>query len=707
MQLGVAYYPDYLYPGQLARGADGTTAQVSVEEHIALDIERMRRLGLRIIRMGEFSWAHVEPKPGEVDFRRFLHTLDLAQKAGLSAILCTPTATPPKWFVDQHPDTLPVDRQGRTIPFGGRRHYDPASETFRAASRRITTLFAKALGKHPAVIGWQTDNEIGNHSSWQSFTKAAQQQFRAWLRQRYAGDIDALNEAWFTCFWSMAFRDFDEIDLPVATWTAPNPHLELDFRRFMSEVNRSFQKEQLDILREHSPGRFMTHNITPMLFELDLWDFCADLDRVGYDHYQMAATPDPVSSSSQFALMRSLRQGRPFLVLEQQPLQVNWQRVNRRFAMDWLLLWGAQAAFQGAEAMLYFSWRRFKGGSEQFHDAVVPHDLRVEESRQEKVIKAKVEMFERMRGEFGLEALPQPAPKVLFVLDMESLWAHEVPCQSQDFQPIAAIESLQRLFMARGYGVAMTRSLAAVDLAAYELVVLPAHAFALTTSEREALAAFVEGGGKALSLPRTGFKDRNGRMVDFPLELYGRDEFHFDDFGALLSSETERIKPSLPGSGLMTGRLWAEKIAVPADSPWRTLASFDGGLYAGSPAALARDLGRGRHLHLAFWPEISEDVAEFVAGALDLAPQWRLGVSGDLQLIPLQAGARRFVGALNFADESAPVERLTGASSRLVGLIAQLQPQLTLELERSTVDFSGNPTWRLPPRSVSLWECLP
>ena len=705
MQLGVAYYPDYIYPR--THSSEPKAAKTSIEEQIAADIERMRRLGLKLIRMGEFSWGHVEPRPGILDFSRFVFALDRAQDARMRAILCTPTATPPKWFVDQEPDTLPVDRQGRTIPFGGRRHYDPASESFRAASRRITKLYAEALGKHEAVVGWQTDNEIGNHSSWQSFTPSARHQFQIWLKERYQNNINELNEAWFTCFWSMQFRDFDEIDLPVATWTAPNPHLEMDFRRFMTVLNRTFQKEQIDIIRQHSPGRWITHNITPMLFDLNLWSFCADLDYVGYDHYQMSTNPDPVSSSSQFALMRSLREGRDFMVLEQQPLQVNWQRVNRRFAMDWLLMWGAQAAFQGASSMLYFSWRRFKGGSEQFHDAIIPHDARIPESRQEKVIKAKISMFDAMRQKFQLQELPKPAPRVLIVHDGESHWAHEHPNQSQDFQPVLMIEDIQRVLISRGYSVAMTPSLAGSRLTDYELVVLPAHAFALTPAEREALSHFIEGGGKAWSLPRTGLKDRYGRMVEFPLELYGRDEFYFDDYGALLASETEYIRPLEANVEPMRGRLWAEKIVLPPDSPWAVLAVFQGGLYAGSPAAIRRDLGRGRHLHLAFWPEISEAVADFVERTLELSPEWQLDTSGDIQVFPLVNGSRRFVAAINFGTNDASIKPRGMQTPRLEGICVSLSEDLALFKYTANFDGTNDKLWHVPARHIGLWECLP
>ncbi len=355
---GCAYYPDYLPAMSWCRTADGQAKLVSWQDSIKFNIERMGRCNITIIRMGEFSWSSVEPTRNQIDFSRFEFTLENARAADISVIFCTPTATPPKWLVDEMPEILPITRNGQRIPFGSRRHYDIHNEKYKEESRRITAAYAGALGKHSAIVGWQTDNEFGCHKSVYVFTDAARNSFHRWLHARYQGNIEALNEDWFCGFWSQRYTHFEQIELPFDSWADQNPHLELDFRRFSNEQHKTFQKEQIEIIKELSPGRFVTHNLMTSFTDLCPWMAAEDLDKIGFDHYQMDTEPHPTTSFWQFALMRSLK-NKPFAVLEQQPVQVNWHAVNQRFDYSWLFLWTMQAAALGAESVLYFSWQRF------------------------------------------------------------------------------------------------------------------------------------------------------------------------------------------------------------------------------------------------------------------------------------------------------------------------------------------------------------
>ncbi len=285
--LGVAYYPDYLSEYSLCRTSSSEIKELHWRERIPLDLKRMRDCHISSIRMGEFSWAFVEPVRNQLDFSRFHCTLDSAAKAGVQVIFCTPTATPPKWLVDECPDILPVRRNGYTIPFGSRRHYDVNNATYQAESKRITKAYVEALGRHEAIVGWQTDNEFGCHESVYIFTQSARKGFQEWLRSKYRGNINQLNEEWFCSFWSQRYSDFSQIELPFNSWADQNPHLELDFRRFSNAQYVIFQREQIDILRSGSKGRFVTHNFMTLFTDLCPWLMCADLDEAGFDHYQM------------------------------------------------------------------------------------------------------------------------------------------------------------------------------------------------------------------------------------------------------------------------------------------------------------------------------------------------------------------------------------------------------------------------------------
>ncbi len=132
--LGVCYYPEH-WP----------------QDWWARDAVRMKALGLSYVRIGEFAWSRLEPDPGRYDFDWLDRAIAVLGDAGLKVVMCTPTATPPKWLIDAHPDILPVDpATGRVRGFGSRRHTDFSSDTWLTAALGITRVLARALRRQSA-----------------------------------------------------------------------------------------------------------------------------------------------------------------------------------------------------------------------------------------------------------------------------------------------------------------------------------------------------------------------------------------------------------------------------------------------------------------------------------------------------------------------------------------------------------------------------
>ena len=198
----------------------------------------------------------------------------------------TPTATPPKWLIDRNPDILPVDAFG-TGP--GLRLASSLLVLVEDLSGREPTAssrpFARRYGRNEAVAGWQTDNEYGCHNTVLSWGAEDLDAFHSWLRRRYQTP-DALNDAWGNVFWSQEVRSFDEIALPTLAVTETNPAARLDFRRFASEQVAAYDRMQVEILRTHSPGRFITHNFMGFFREFDHWAF-DHLDLASWDSYPL------------------------------------------------------------------------------------------------------------------------------------------------------------------------------------------------------------------------------------------------------------------------------------------------------------------------------------------------------------------------------------------------------------------------------------
>lgn len=372
MRLGVCYYPEHWPKAQWAE-----------------DARRMVEAGLSRVRIGEFAWSRIEPEPGHYDWSWMDRAIDVLASAGLGIILGTPTATPPKWLVDRMPEMIARDAQGRPRGFGSRRHYCFSHAGYRAEAVRITRVMAERYGQHPAVVAWQTDNEYGCHDTVQSFSDAARDAFRVWLAARY-GEVASLNAAWGNVFWSMEYRTFAEVELPNLTVTEANPAHWLAFRRFSSDQVAVFNRAQVEVLRELSPGRDVVHNYMGFFTEFDHHQVAADLDAVGWDSYPLGFLDSfRFSESDKLAYAR---QGHPDIaafhhdlyrgctaagrwwVLEQQPGPVNWARHNPAPLPGMVRLWTLEAMAHGAELVSYFRWRQFSQAQEQHHAGLLRSD---------------------------------------------------------------------------------------------------------------------------------------------------------------------------------------------------------------------------------------------------------------------------------------------------------------------------------------------
>ena len=304
-------------------------------------------------------------------------------------VLGTPTATPPKWLVDEIPDMLPVGADGKVRRFGSRRHYDFSHEGYRRECRRIVTALAERFGTHPGVAAWQTDNEYDCHATALSYSESALRAFRSWLRRKYRS-AEALNRAWGNVFWSMEVSDFDEIELPILTVTQANPSACMDFRRFASDQVVSFNRLQADIIRKHSPGRDVIHNFMGRTLTFDHFDVGADLDVSSWDAYPLGflsdrsdqdakwkkrflRTGDPDFQAFHHDLYRATSKGR-WWVMEQQPGPVNWAHHNPTPRAGQVRLWTWEAFAHGAEVVSYFRWRQAPFAQEQMHAGLLRPD---------------------------------------------------------------------------------------------------------------------------------------------------------------------------------------------------------------------------------------------------------------------------------------------------------------------------------------------
>lgn len=566
MQLGVCYYPEH-WP----------------ESMWADDARRMVATGLGRVRIGEFAWSRMEPEPGRYDWGWLDRAIAALHGAGLSIILGTPTATPPKWLVDAMPDMIATDIDGKPRGFGSRRHYCFSHPGYREESARITRAMAQRYGNHPGVTAWQTDNEYGCHDTVLSYSAAALAGFRNWLAARY-DDIAALNRAWGNVFWSMEYRSFGEIDLPNLTVTVANPAHHLAFRRYASDAVAAFNRAQVDILRALSPGRDIFHNFMGFFTEFDHHAVGSDIDVAGWDSYPLgfldsfgfseadklayARQGHPDIAAFHHDLYRGCTTGGRWAVLEQQPGPVNWAPYNPAPLPGMVRLWTMEAMAHGAELVSYFRWRQAPFAQEQHHAGLLRPDDEAAPGLAEAAQAAK---DIAMIGPLG------PPPKsaaMIFAYDAE--WVTKIQPQGAGLSALWAAFDCYTALRQMGLDVDILPPTAAID--GYALCVIPCLPI-VPDALLENLSHFT---GQVVIGPRSG-----SRTGDFaiPGEL---------PLGALFPGKVTRVESLRPGLQ-HAGDGWAA-------AHWleHMESSADGELVAGDGTVVSWRSGNRRYL--AAWP---------------------------------------------------------------------------------------------------------
>ena len=228
------------------------------EETWLEDVALMREAHVNLVSVGIFSWALLEPEPGVYDFGWLDRIIDLLWENGVAVDLATPTAAPPAWLVREHPEILPVTRDGVRLEFGSRRHYCPSSPVFRKATVELVTQLAGRYANHSAIAMWHVGNEYGCHVP-ACYCQTSAEDFRTWLRTRYE-EIEGLNRAWGTAFWGQRYRGWSEIEPPRRTPTSVNPTQALDWARFSSDALLACYEAERRVLAELAPGIPVTTN---------------------------------------------------------------------------------------------------------------------------------------------------------------------------------------------------------------------------------------------------------------------------------------------------------------------------------------------------------------------------------------------------------------------------------------------------------------
>lgn len=584
LNFGAAYYPEHVTPDRVAK-----------------DAVLMREAGMNLVRMAEFSWIRMEPEEGRFDFSWLDHAVETLAAQGVRSLLCTPTATPPKWIMDRYPDVHQFHANGRRREFGGRRHYCVNSPSYRMLSVRI----AEAIGNHyrgnPHVIGYQIDNELMAEDPY-CYCPTCVKKFQKWLRKKF-GNVEELNRRWGLDFWSQRYRSFDEVVLPRIN-AHQSPSSALDLQRFFSECFVEYAALQAEVLRRTSPGKTITHNVCScgFLYRMDLNRLGKELDIVSVDNYPVSFTFEseygnsgdvpyhPSYASLALGMIRATKKA-PFWVTEAQSGRT--MRPRKLVEPGFLAALTRQELAHGARTVLYFSWRVFSSGVEFMLAGVLPSDSKPRRTYRE--IAGIIRDSKSV--EAGLTGL-MPRADVAILRDFDCDWALDDGMPHPDFR---YLRHMHRYYQALFENHVNVDILSPEDEFLHHRILIAPSQILMDEQLAGKLSRFVENGGTLVLTCLSAMRDRDNRNrpETIPSLLTGLCGIEVEEQQPLKFRDTVRFR-SAHGEE-HEGVWWFDLLSLHGAEP---LATYEDRWFSGTPAVTLHSSGKGRVCYVGTVPDV-------------------------------------------------------------------------------------------------------
>ncbi len=679
LYFGASYYPE----------------QLSADE-VGPDARLMREAGFNLVRMGEFAWSRMEPGDGHFDFGWLEDTVETLARHGIQSLLGTPTAAPPKWLTDKHPDACQVLADGRLREFGRRRHYCVNSTSYHRHTARIVTALAERFKDNPHVIGYQLDNEFMAEQP-HCYCEACRRMFQAWLEKKF-GTIGELNRRWGMEFWSQSYRNFDEVVLPKA---GHNPSALLDLHRFFSDSFLAYARLQRDCIKRISPGKTVTHNIcsSGFLYLLDLHALGRELDIASVDNYPLSWTLEneygdsgdqeyhPAMASFALSIIRGLKRG-PFWVTEAQTGRTFRPRHLPEPGM--INVWTHQEIAHGAKAVVWFHWRQFPAGIEHLLQAVLDCDGKPRRRYHE--IQRTVREMEALPAEIA-NACPHPEAAVLRDFDCD--WALDDGHTHPDFRYQRHLYLYYRALFENHVNADVVHP--SEDLSDYKLVLAPS--LLLIDEARAAhLRRYVEKGGTLVVTLQSGLRNPDNvfQRQSLPAHIADLCGIEIQEQNGLKSGGTTGMAPLVEGfekNRYECGPLF--EIITPTTA--RPLIHYTDLWFAGTAAVTANHFGKGKVYYIATVPP-PEWAAEFIASILPecgLEPNLASSSSTMVESVRSSSASGDFLHLINFSREPQTAVLKSRYQNSVDGSamenVIRLEPFTAAILQRKNGRLSGAP----------------
>ena len=603
-----------LFPqiGGLIHGGDYNPEQwLDRPDILEEDLRLMKKAGINSASVGIFSWSVLEPQEGEFHFEWLGKIIDRLYENGIYTVLATPSGARPAWLDKKYPEAMRVNRMGQREHHGGRHNHCMSSPVYREKVAVMDRKLAEAFGSHPGVIMYHISNEF----SGECYCEHCIKRFRTYLAEKYDHDIEKLNRAWWTTFWSHRYNDFEQIEPPFIHGETSVMGLNLEWKRFTTWNTNDFMKAEAAVLHSVTPGIPVTANLMRMFGGLDYRKMAPDMDVVSWDNYPIfhndweTLADTAYETAFQHALMRSLKRDVPFMMMESAPGLVNWQNVNKLKRPGIHRLACLQAVACGSDSVQYFQWRKGRGSYEQFHGAVVDH-LGTDDTRVFKEVAEVGELLKKIAPVAG--TLVRTKAAMLF--DWDNRWAIEdmkaLGRETKKYEETCI--GIWKEFFRLGVDMDIVGS--DEDLDRYDLVVAPM-LYMLQPHTAANLRTFVERGGQLLASYLTGYVDSDqlcylgGFPGDGLKDLFGIvseeiDSLYPTDRNAIVLTDESLQKKAVSGESAGEKEScgdwevveYAEVLRV---QDAQVLGTYGEDFYQGSAAITCKNHGKGNAWYVA------------------------------------------------------------------------------------------------------------
>lgn len=573
---GVAYYHEYM-----------------ISERLDRDVEMMKKAGISVVRLGESTWSLFEPREGEFEFAWMDRVIDKMHKAGIKVILGTPTYSIPVWMWNKHPEVLLEYQRGGKAYYGSRQNMDISNPTFLFYSERIIRKMMEHYAKHPAIIGYQVDNEtltrgVNNHDF--------QIGFKDYLKKKFK-TTENLNKIWGLNYWGMTLDGWEE--LPPRDGIT-NTGYKLEWDRYNRKELAKFLNWQSSIVREYKrKDQFVTQCFMTMVEDVDQVASSELMDVMAVNVYhdlQDKLTGREIAFAGDY--FRSVKQ-KNYLITETNAQTMGWNSRIQHPPYPGQLRQNVYAHLgSGANMVEYWHWHSIHYGQEIYWKGVLSHDL--EPNRAYEDVSKTAHELQRI-GKKLVNIKKKNKVAILFSHDSNaalnfmpfnqggSAWGPD----HNNFYRSNLVTQFHNVLYDNNVGVDFIFA-ENPKLDNYDLVIIPA-LYVSSDALLKQINEYVRNGGNVIMQFKSGFSDENStvRSVLAPGPLREACGFYYQEFTNIgeLSLKDDPFKVGERKNKVNT---WAEYI-IPDTA--KALAYYDHQYFGKYPAITTNNFGKGKLIY--------------------------------------------------------------------------------------------------------------